>query len=248
MSHDINSQQSFETLPLKPNGQSKTWVRTTESHPIQQSPGMNRPVEFAGGAFRNSSLQPNQREHASSRSSSSRGRNLGPPPLYQQNQLAPTPPVAIQRNGNREECSTARLGQLVQIRVYERPRSIPRLEPKHPGVTGTAAGGAPPSPHRHPAGPQAPAGRPAAPPLPSACAPPPPMKRCREHTLPAVAWTGRAPPPPPQSPAAATAGDLRLFVARVWWIGVLASRPGEERPRKEPIFLQTMYMTLLRFI
>ena len=65
MSHDINSQQNFEAFPLKPNGQSKTWVRTTESHPIQQSPGVNRPVEFAGGAFRNSSLQPNQREHTS---------------------------------------------------------------------------------------------------------------------------------------------------------------------------------------
>jgi hypothetical protein len=51
--HDINSQQSFEALPLKLNGQRKIRVRTTESHPIQQSLGMNRPVEFTGGAFQN---------------------------------------------------------------------------------------------------------------------------------------------------------------------------------------------------
>ena len=61
--HDINSQQSFEALPLKPNGQSKTWVRTTESHPIQQSPGMDRPIEFAGGAFQNTPLQPDRVLH-----------------------------------------------------------------------------------------------------------------------------------------------------------------------------------------
>jgi hypothetical protein len=51
VSHDINSQQSFEALPLKSNGQRKTWVRMTESHLIQQSPGMNRLVEFVGRAF-----------------------------------------------------------------------------------------------------------------------------------------------------------------------------------------------------
>jgi hypothetical protein len=39
-SHGGNSQQSFATLLLKPNGQIKTWVRPTESHPIQQSPSM----------------------------------------------------------------------------------------------------------------------------------------------------------------------------------------------------------------
>jgi hypothetical protein len=33
--HDINRQQSFEALPLKPNGQTKTRVRTTEFHLIQ---------------------------------------------------------------------------------------------------------------------------------------------------------------------------------------------------------------------
>jgi hypothetical protein len=48
----------------------KTWVRTTESHSIQQSPGMNRPMEFADGAFRNTTLQPDQRELATGRSSS----------------------------------------------------------------------------------------------------------------------------------------------------------------------------------
>ena len=51
-----NKQQSFATLPLKPNGQ-KNKVRATEYLPIQQSPGMIRPWEFAGGAFRNPPLQ-----------------------------------------------------------------------------------------------------------------------------------------------------------------------------------------------
>jgi hypothetical protein len=45
MLHDINSQQSFKTLPLKPNGQSKTHVRTTKSHSIWQTPGIKRLVE-----------------------------------------------------------------------------------------------------------------------------------------------------------------------------------------------------------
>jgi hypothetical protein len=39
-SRDGNSQQSFATLPLKPNDQIKTWVCPTESHPIQQYPDM----------------------------------------------------------------------------------------------------------------------------------------------------------------------------------------------------------------
>jgi hypothetical protein len=60
MPHDINSQQSFEALPLKPNGQGKTWVRTTESLLNHQTPGMMRPVELASGAFRNTTLQPNR--------------------------------------------------------------------------------------------------------------------------------------------------------------------------------------------
>jgi hypothetical protein len=51
-SHDGNSQQSFATLPLKPNGQIKTWVRPNESYPIQQSPAMiaqwSSPVEPSG--------------------------------------------------------------------------------------------------------------------------------------------------------------------------------------------------------
>jgi hypothetical protein len=35
---DISTQQSFEALHVKPSGQRKTRMRTTESHPIQQSP------------------------------------------------------------------------------------------------------------------------------------------------------------------------------------------------------------------
>jgi hypothetical protein len=47
--HDINSQQSFEALTLKPNDQGKTRVRTTESLLNQQTLGMMRPVELASG-------------------------------------------------------------------------------------------------------------------------------------------------------------------------------------------------------
>jgi hypothetical protein len=54
---DGNSQQYFASLPLDPNGQRKMWMRTTESHMIQQSPGMNRHVEFAGRALWNTTLQ-----------------------------------------------------------------------------------------------------------------------------------------------------------------------------------------------
>jgi hypothetical protein len=49
MLHGISSQQTFEVLPLKPNGHIKTWVRTTENHPIHQSPGMGHLV--ADGVF-----------------------------------------------------------------------------------------------------------------------------------------------------------------------------------------------------
>jgi hypothetical protein len=57
--HDINSQRSLQALPLKPNGQKKHMCMT-ESHPIQQSLGMNHLVEFTIGAFRNMTLQPDQ--------------------------------------------------------------------------------------------------------------------------------------------------------------------------------------------
>jgi hypothetical protein len=57
MLHDINNRQNFETLSLKPNGQIKTWVHLTVYHPIQQSPGMGRPMKLAGGAFQNTAVQ-----------------------------------------------------------------------------------------------------------------------------------------------------------------------------------------------
>jgi hypothetical protein len=68
--HDINSQQSFETLPLKPNGQTKAHVHMTEYHLIQQSPGMRRSAEFTGGAFRNTTVQPGRWGYVSGRSPS----------------------------------------------------------------------------------------------------------------------------------------------------------------------------------
>jgi hypothetical protein len=60
MPQDINSHQSFEALPLKPNGQGKTWVRMTKSIPNQQTPGVMLLVELASGAFRNTMLQPDR--------------------------------------------------------------------------------------------------------------------------------------------------------------------------------------------
>jgi hypothetical protein len=47
----------------------------TEYHPIQQNPCTTCTVTFAGGAFWNSTLQPNPVGHATSRSSSWRERN-----------------------------------------------------------------------------------------------------------------------------------------------------------------------------
>jgi hypothetical protein len=95
--HGINSLQSFETLPLKPNGQIKTWVRTTENHPIHQSPGMDCPVEFAGRGFRNTTVRPDQRGQASGRSHLDAGRNQGPPSLLKPSRAAPTPPAGRSR-------------------------------------------------------------------------------------------------------------------------------------------------------
>jgi hypothetical protein len=60
MPHDINSQQSFDALPLKPNGQRKTWERMTKFHLIQRSSGIKRLAEFTNGAFWNMPLQPDQ--------------------------------------------------------------------------------------------------------------------------------------------------------------------------------------------
>jgi hypothetical protein len=65
MLYDINSQQSFEVLPLKLYGQRKTRVRTIESHTIQQSLDMNRLV-----AFVNMTLQPDLWGQTTGRSSS----------------------------------------------------------------------------------------------------------------------------------------------------------------------------------
>jgi hypothetical protein len=58
--HDINSHHSFEALPLKPNSQRNIWVCMTESHPIQQFAGINRPVEFADETFRHMIMQPDR--------------------------------------------------------------------------------------------------------------------------------------------------------------------------------------------
>jgi hypothetical protein len=87
----------------------KTWVRMTESHPIQQSPGNTRRVEFAGRAFRNSTLWPNQQEHTPNIYSSSSERNLRTTTFIQpadQLWLRSRPPPQLC------ECGTILLGHL----------------------------------------------------------------------------------------------------------------------------------------
>jgi hypothetical protein len=64
------------SLPLKPNGQAKTRLRATESHPIRRSPGMIRPMEFAGGAFRNLTIWSYQCRQAPNKSLSWLNRTL----------------------------------------------------------------------------------------------------------------------------------------------------------------------------
>jgi hypothetical protein len=71
----------------------KTWVRATEYHPIQQTPGKRCTVPFAGGAFRNSSLQPDQGKLTSGRSSSSLARNPRTATKNKARPAAPTPLV-----------------------------------------------------------------------------------------------------------------------------------------------------------
>jgi hypothetical protein len=56
MSHDGNRQQSFALLPLKPNGQNKTWVHMAKFHPFQQTLGMICLREFADRAFKTQHL------------------------------------------------------------------------------------------------------------------------------------------------------------------------------------------------
>jgi hypothetical protein len=79
--HHINSQQSFEALPLKPNGQIKNMGAPDQKHPIQQSLGIDRRMNFAGGTFRNTTIQPVRWEEASERSSLGARETLGQSPL-----------------------------------------------------------------------------------------------------------------------------------------------------------------------
>ena len=71
----------------------KTWVRATEYHPIQQTAGKICTVPFASGAFRSSSLQPDQSKLTSGRSSSSLARNPRTITKNKASPAAPTPPV-----------------------------------------------------------------------------------------------------------------------------------------------------------
>jgi hypothetical protein len=67
--HDINSQQSFKTLPLKPNVQIKNMVAHDRNNPIQESSGIIRTMNFAAKVFRNTTIHPDLRKQASDRSS-----------------------------------------------------------------------------------------------------------------------------------------------------------------------------------
>jgi hypothetical protein len=90
---DGNSQQYFASLPLDPNGQRKMWMRTTESHMIQQSPGMNRHVEFAGRALWNTTLQLGHRDMHPKDCQLGASWNPRTATFIQAELVAPTPPV-----------------------------------------------------------------------------------------------------------------------------------------------------------
>ncbi|VAI39471.1 hypothetical protein VPH35_093926 [Triticum aestivum] len=73
-------------------------VGTIESHPDQESPGITRPWEFAGGDFRNLTLQPDQGGQASGRSSSCHLRYPRIAAFIQAEPAAPTPSVGTLHN------------------------------------------------------------------------------------------------------------------------------------------------------
>jgi len=100
MPHDINSQQSFEAFPLNPNGQSKNMGAHDR---IPPDPAISRHmhiVEFAGGAFRNTTLQPDQWRQTSSGSSSWREINPRTTPFIQPELAAPSPPAGDRGEDN----------------------------------------------------------------------------------------------------------------------------------------------------
>jgi hypothetical protein len=63
-------EQSFASLPPEPNGRNKSIGAPDRIPPIQQTPGIENVVTFAGGAFLNTPLRLDQEELASGRSPS----------------------------------------------------------------------------------------------------------------------------------------------------------------------------------
>jgi hypothetical protein len=78
MSHDGNKELSFALLPPESNGRNKNMGAHNQIPPDPANFMHRCTVTVAGGAFRNSPLQPDQEGPPSERSSSSYKRNLDP--------------------------------------------------------------------------------------------------------------------------------------------------------------------------
>jgi hypothetical protein len=125
-----------------------------QKYPIQQSPGIDRTMNFVGRAFRNTKIQPARWEEASDRSSLDARGIRGPPPLFAR-LATPSPPVnyqpdqktwrgqtnAARRHGKGQHQDHTRLGPPDRD-LGPRPRSDRGDLGHH------RAGGAPSPPHR----------------------------------------------------------------------------------------------------
>jgi hypothetical protein len=127
-------------------------------HPIQQCPCIDRIMNFAGRAFRNTKIQPTWWEEASDRSSLDTRGILGPPPLIAR-LAAPSPPVNYQpdRKTWRGQTSAARLHGKGQHQDHTRlgppNRDLgPRPRSDRGDLGHHRAGGAPSPPYRRSGG------------------------------------------------------------------------------------------------
>ena len=102
-------------------------VRTIEYHPIQQSPGTSRPVEFAGGAFRNTTVQPDQWDQHPVDHHLAANKDQGPPPLFLSIQRSPhRRPIPGKRNKQNNLQPTRAQGRSARNSATESPPWIGR--------------------------------------------------------------------------------------------------------------------------
>ena len=208
--HDINSQHSFEALPLKPNGQRKN----TGAHDrIPSDPAISTHESPSG--VRRRSLPKHDRP--------ARSMGIGIYRLNSQDSHAPTPPVESmqerpKRGSPAHSCRIHGVAtRIVRSRNPDWPSAqIGALQPRSwsrdPGDALQQAEAAALAAHRHllvatrwsALGADQKSRRP----MSSVGAPPCPMKHRRGHLSCPPSWTGLVPPPPP-STAAAAAGSRR---------------------------------------